>query len=379
MARSTHTEDGSQLPHYSANEFSAEKKRHLTEIRNSPPRYMRQKKQHPYEANQPQDPHYSHVQFEDEKRVCKTDIRASPYREDRVRRSPPTVTDLVNKQGPPYHLSHQQFSIEKSEHFTPILPVSKQGAHEARSPENFRHRSHQEMKNEVKKCKTPIYPVPTPASIRRDKVVDNYLNYKPHPDGFLHTSGKELAREKKGHLTELHQSQSMLTRARSASVEPRAPSPADHDLFTSQQTLKREKVLHRTGMHSSTHRSRSAQKAPRDMSPQYMSVERFSADKSRHLAEISPKRSGREAKSPRGHGYTSHFEYDADKLRHSTSPQPNRMCLFTVSNKKTFSFHETQNHSTFPQHKLSLLHRPGPCRQAEHTLLLAHKQHKLHL
>ena len=339
----TRSVSSSQLPHQSALEFDHEKRRHRTTIRNSPRRSRsveeHSRRQHPYEANQPIDPHYSHGRFADDVRLHKTDIRASPHRGDtRPRREPPQVTDLVNKQGPPFHTSHQMLSIEKSEHFTPILPVTGRRTGAPREG-SFKHQSHTELGAEVKLCKTPLYPLTGPQSSSphkggsgavggdRHKVVDNYLNYSPHPQGYLHKSNKQLAKEKNGHLTALQISENM----RTAGLSQRRIKTAAEELglYSSNQTLKGFKSRHATDLHTSQHRSRSAQ-PERDLSPQYLSNQSFAQDKTKHRAthSCSPRRGGSKPDpQPKhdGYGYSSFNHFDADKRRHSVSPQPIRM------------------------------------------------------
>eukprot|EP00659_Diplonema_papillatum_P012433 gene12433-19229_t len=301
-----------ELPHQSLHGFAVEKRKHLTDIRNSPARTQR-RPEHPYEPMQPEWPHYSQVDFESEKRVHQTDVRQSPQR-GRGKPEPPTCHHS------PKHLSRREFAIEKSEHLTAILPEQKKRGPEVREPHTFKHLSHSQLAGEVERCKTTIYPV-LDIPVKKGGIVDNYLNYRPHPKDFMHDSLNELRREKKLHLTAMHTKGidiEGLRQKRSRSTE--TPDPSQRRLYASAQRLNRDVFHHRTDLGFSAQRARSSEPVD-SRAPMYSSNGKFTSDKHVHRASISnsPRRHPEE---PARQGYISNVRYTEEKRRHSLSPQP---------------------------------------------------------
>ena len=294
-------------PHESAMEFAYEKKKHLTAIRNSPPRYRRPLN-HPYDQS---DLSYSKNEFDDLKKLHKTEVVHSVERSQR--RLPLNYNcDHIGMDGPPYHMSQAEFQNEKLEHMTPILPQRPVRQQEIRSPSEFRHKSQAELSNEVSHHKTELYPINS--SKPAFKRVDNYLKFTPYEEGYLHSSCHQMNREKHGHLTEIHNS------PRNVREPPKKePSPADYNLHTSVHTLQGQKRIHQTELLSSNRRSRSCN--VRDISPMYLSNGKFDFDKRQHRATISQSpRRGRDENEKPSNGYTSYQHFSHNKRRHSVAP-----------------------------------------------------------
>lgn len=252
------------------------------------------------------------------------------------------------------HTSQRQFSIEKGEHLTAVLPSRDFSRADAgpRDPQEFRHKSCDGLAKEKAAHKTVLYPeVPKGASVRGSGVIDNFLNVRPHAADFLHTSHGTFSREKMGHLTAIHTSPTRrAAKAAPAEAEasegaaaPAAPPsrPPSESLadfpedvpHRSVEKFSQKKCRHATSIHNSPPRGGAAPRSAgrkssgaRSPAGGYQSRELFTEKKRLHMTPINPVSSpgqapaatpdGTPSRSPDRGGYNSFVSFSMDKRRH---------------------------------------------------------------
>eukprot|EP01065_Artemidia_motanka_P044104 TRINITY_DN6226_c0_g1_i1.p1 TRINITY_DN6226_c0_g1~~TRINITY_DN6226_c0_g1_i1.p1 ORF type:complete len:613 (+),score=131.71 TRINITY_DN6226_c0_g1_i1:66-1841(+) len=341
-------DDQDLLPHSHHSEFTHKKARHSTGIRNSPRRGDGAPPPvHPYEPDQPVAPHWSQETFDTKKRVHATEIRCSPRRAQSSAIASPDLVPGGPDTGKDRHTSQRQFSIEKGEHLTTVLPVREPAPSAGpRDPQGYRHKSCDALAKEKMGHKTPLYPeMPTGSKVRGSGVIDNFLNLRPHEDGFLHSSHETFSREKLGHLTAIHcspkRSRGEEAAAPAAPPQPEPGSSADFP-HKSAEEFGWKKARHSTGIHSSPPRRNSGERdaaavQARSRSPPgcYQSQSSFKQAKIKHATPINPTgpsaRRSQDGASAAGDtsiarkGYASYTHFSTDKKRHVANVDERRL------------------------------------------------------